>query len=205
MINKVFSYSEELAKNSGSKSIVLKVLLLIVINVIIYYILPIIGGILFVFTLIYSAYQIANNSVDTSEKTRSYAIDENGRIFEINLLPTFNNAGSMGQLVGGNIGGAIGSVIDAKVLESINNNIDIINNPEIISKLIETKPGEIVNIIEILKVYSIEECKTNFKVNCDLVNLTNDNKIYSKTTLRIKKCYTNYETLIEELKKKGIN
>lgn len=205
MINQVFSYSEELAKKSGSKSIVLKVLLLIVINVILYYILPIIGGILFVFTLIYSVYQIANNSVDTSEKTRSYAIDENGRIFEINLLPTFNNAGSMGQLVGGNIGGAIGSVMDAKVLESINNNIDIINNPEIISKLIETKPGEIVNIIEILKVYSIEECKTNFKVNCDLVNLTNDNKIFSKTTLRIKKCYTNYETLIEELKKKEIN
>ena len=205
MINQVFSYSEELAKKSGSKSIILKVLLLIVINVIIYYILPIIGGILFVFTLIYSVYQIANNSIDTSEKTRSYAIDENCRIFEINLLPTFNNAGSMGQLVGGNIGGAIGSVMDAKVLKSINNNIDIINNPEIISKLIETKPVEIVNIIEILKVYSIEEGKTNFKVNCDLVNLTNDNKIYSKTTLRIKKCYTNYETLIEELKKKGIN
>lgn len=205
MINQVFSYSEELAKKSGSKSIILKVLLLIVINVIIYYILPIIGGILFVFTLIYSVYQIANNSIDTSEKTRSYAIDKNCRIFEINLLPTFNNAGSMGQLVGGNIGGAIGSVMDAKVLKSINNNIDIINNPEIISKLIETKPVEIVNIIEILKVYSIEEGKTNFKVNCDLVNLTNDNKIYSKTTLRIKKCYTNYETLIEELKKKEIN
>ena len=205
MINKVFSYSDELAKKSGSKSVILKVLLLIVINVILYYILPIIGGILFVFTLIYTVYQISNNSVDTAEKTRSYAIDENGRVFEINLLPTFNNVGSMGQLVGGNIGGVVGSVIDAKVLENVSNNIDIINNPEIISKLIETKPTEIVNIIEILKVYSIEEGKTNFKVSCDLMNLTNDNKVYSKANLRIKKCYTNYETLIEELKKKGIN
>ena len=48
----------------------------------------------------------------------------------------------------------------------------------------------------------IIECKTNFKVNCDLVVLTNNNKMYNKTNLRIKKCYTDYKVLIEELNKK---
>ena len=54
MINKVFTYSEELAKKSGSNSVVLKVLLLIVTNVILFFTFPIIGIILFVFTLLYN-------------------------------------------------------------------------------------------------------------------------------------------------------
>lgn len=202
MINKVFTYSEELAKKSGSNSVVLKVLLLIVTNVILFFTFPIIGIILFVFTLIYSVYQISNNTIEIDEKTRSYAIDDNGRIFEINLLHEFNNAGATGQLVGGSVGGLIGSSQDIKALNEINSNIDIINNPETISKLIETKPEQIVNIIEILKVHSIQESKTNFKVNCDLVVLTNNNKMYNKANLRIKKCYTDYKALIEELNKK---
>lgn len=202
MINKVFTYSEELAQKSGSNSVILKVILLIVINVTLFYIFPIIGGILFGFTLIYSACQIFNNSVDIDEKTRSYAIDDNGRIFEINLLHEFNNTGATSQLVGGSVGGLIGSVQDIKSLNEINNNIDIINNPEIISNLIETKAEQVVNIIEILKVHSIQEYKTNFKVNCDLLVLTNNNEMYHNASLRIKKCYTNYENLIAELNKK---
>ena len=202
MINKVFIYSDELAKKSGSNSVVLKVLLLIVTNVILFFIFPIIGGILFVFALIYTVYQISNNTIEIDEKFRSYAIDENSRIFELNLLNEFNNDGATGQLIGDSVGGLIGSVQDIKALNEININVDIINNPETISKLIEIKPEHVVNIIEILKVHSIKECKTNFKVNCDLVVLTNNNKMYNKTNLRIKKCYTDYENLIAELNKK---
>lgn len=202
MINKVFTYSEELAKKSGATGEVLKFLLLLIISVTMLYIFRIIGIILVVFTVIYGTKHLKNNGIDIEEKLRTYAIDDNGRIFEINLLHGLNNAGSTGQLVGGSIGGLIGTVQDINVLNEINNNIDIIKNPETISKLIETKPQQVVNIIEILKVYSIEECKTNFKVNCDLVVLTNENTMYNKTDLRIKKCYTDYETLIEELNKK---
>lgn len=199
---KLFTYSDEVAKKNFSNLTILKIIILIIISATIYMIFPIIGIILIVFSIIYIINQLDNNSVDINEKARSYAIDANGKIYEINFLHGFNNAGASGQLIGGNVGGLIGSVQDIKALENINNNIDIIYNPESVSKLIETKPEQIVNIVEILKVYSIKEYKRYFEVNCDLMVLTNENKIYNQTNLKIKKCYTDYNLLIEELKKK---
>lgn len=204
MIKKLFTYSDEVAKKSGSNSVVLKVILLFSLVITVYMIFPIIGVILGVVTLIFAIPYSVNNSIGFDETLRSYAIDEEGKIYEINLLHEFYNAGATGQLVAGSVGTIVGSIKDIKALNEIENKIDIINNPEIVSKLIESRPSQVINIIEILKVYSIEEHKTNFKVNCDMKVLTNDNKMYYKTNLRIKKCYTDYEILIEELNKKRV-
>lgn len=206
-IKKLFTYSDEVTKKSGTskangRMILFGIIGLIICSIIYVCFSSIIGIILGVAVGIYIFKQNKDNGIDLEEKLRSYAIDNTGRIFEINLLHNFNNAGSTGQLIGGSVGGVIGGVQDIKALNQINNNLEIINNPETVSKLIETKPEQVVNIIEILKVYSVEENKTNFKVTCDLIVLTNENKQYNKTELRIKKCYTDYEKLIEELNKK---
>lgn len=204
MIKKLFTYSDEVAKKSGSNSVVLKVILLISLVITVYMIFPIIGVILGVVALIFAIPYSVNNSIGFDETLRSYAIDEDGKIYEINLLHEFYNAGATGQLVAGSVGTIVGSIKDIKALNEIENKIDIINNPEIVSKLIESRPSQVINIIEILKVYSIEEHKTNFKVNCDMKVITDDNRMYNKTNLRIKKCYTDYEILIEELNKKRV-
>lgn len=204
MIKKLFTYSDEVAKKSGSNSVVLKVILLFSLVITVYMIFPIIGVILGVVTLIFAIPYSVNNSIGFDEALRSYAIDEEGKIYEINLLHEFYNAGATGQLVAGSVGTIVGSIKDIKALNEIENKIDIINNPEIVSKLIESRPSQVINIIEILKVYSIEEHKTNFKVNCDMKVITDDNRMYNKTNLRIKKCYTDYEILIEELNKKRV-
>lgn len=204
MIKKLFTYSEEVEKKSGSNSVVLKIILLFSFVITIYMIFPIIGVILGIVTLIFVIPYSVNNSIGFDETLRSYAIDEDGKIYEINLLHEFYNSGATGQLVAGSVGTIVGSIKDINALNEIENKIDIINNPEIVSKLIESRPSQVINIIEILKVYSIEEHKTNFKVNCDMKVLTNDNKMYYKTNLRIKKCYTDYEILIEELNKKRV-
>lgn len=196
MINRVFVYNEELAKKNGKNFLVFKIIIFIIMSGLLFFIDIAIGMLALFLVVIYSFYLVADSGMTNAELS-AFIIDENNRILKLVLPHVYTGAGAIGQAVGGNVGGLIGNMQD---INATKQNMRFMQNPEYILKIIDMKPKN-VDIFEISKVYSVKECKSCVKINCDMISL-NDNKCFYKFNLRIGKCYIGYEDLIKELKLK---
>lgn len=217
MVNRVFCYSKDVAKNHGNKLPILQ-LVLITIGFIVSIIVLAMAGMdsmaVFMFLMFAFMAALIYYSVILGLRLRSrmtgWATTEDGRIFK---AMTVNNGqglyfggaaagGLIDQLAGNDsnlgrdLGGAVGA---AAQFYSMNRSAKYMSHPEIVAKMVESAPNITgAEVFEILKVYSITDNKKSVKVNCDY-KILRTNKIKYRKNLTIEKSYNMYEDLINIL------
>ena len=217
MVNRVFCYSKDVAKNHGNKLPILQ-LVLITIGFIVGIIVLAIAGMdsmaVFMFLMFAFMAALIYYSAILGLRLRSrmtgWATTEDGRIFK---AMTVNNGqglyfggaaagGLIDQLAGNDsnlgrdLGGAVGA---AAQFYSMNRSAKYMSHPEIVAKMVESAPNITgAEVFEILKVYSITDSKKSVKINCDY-KILRTNKIKYRKNLTIEKSYNMYEDLINIL------
>ena len=219
IVNRVFCYSKEVAKQNGNKLPILAWILSIILGMVVFVgLYTIMGdnfnGVIFALTFIAYLSLIIYYSMLLGLRLRSrmtgYATDAEGRIFK---AITINNGqglyfggvaagGMIDQLVGNDsslgesLGGAVGAVAQ---FYSINRSAKYMSHPEIVAKMVEAAPNITgAEVIEILKVYSIINRKKSIKIKCDYRNLRN-NKIKYNKNLVIEKSFNMFDDLVNAL------
>lgn len=217
MVNRVFCYSKDVAKNHGNKLPILQ-LVLITVGFIVGIIVLAIAGMdsmaVFMFLMFAFMAALIYYSVILGLRLRSrmtgWATTEDGRIFK---AMTVNNGqglyfggaaagGLIDQLAGNDsnlgrdLGGAVGA---AAQFYSMNRSAKYMSHPEIVAKMVESAPNITgAEVFEILKVYFITDSKKSVKINCDY-KILRTNKIKYRKNLTIEKSYNMYEDLINIL------
>lgn len=219
MVNRVFCYSKEIAKEQRNKlpipqlvwttilGIVAFIFLTIVMESSLNFIIFILMFFIWMGILIYYS---ALLGIRMKSRITGYATDTQGRIFKVVALNNgqglyFGGVASGGMIdqlidnnsnIGKGLGGAIGA---ATQIYAMNRSAEYMSHPEIVAKMIESAPnitgGE---VFEILKVYSIINKEKSVKINCDY-KVIRTNKIRYRQNITIEKSYNMYEDLIHIL------
>lgn len=219
IVNRVFCYSKEVAKQNGNKLPILQLILITVIGMIVFIILAIamvseFNFILFMLVLFGWMGILIYYSIILGLRMRTrmtgYATDTNGRIFK---AMTVNNGqglyfggtaagGLIDQLAGNdsglgrNLGGAVGA---AAQFYAMDHSAQYMSHPEIVAKMIECAPNITgAEVFEILSVYSITDKGKSIKVNCDYKKIRT-NKIKYNKNLTIEKSFNMFDDLVKEL------
>lgn len=219
IVNRVFCYSKEVAKQNGNKLPVLQLILTTVIGMIAFIVLAIAMGsefnfILFMLVLFGWMGILIYYSIVLGLRMRTrmtgYATDTNGRIFK---AMTVNNGkglyfggaaagGLIDQLAGNdsglgrNLGGAVGA---AAQFYAMNRSAKYMSHPEIVAKMVESAPNITgAEVFEILKVHSIIDKGKSVKINCDY-KILRTNKIKYAKNLTIEKSFNMFNDLISAL------
>jgi len=216
IVNRVFCYSKEVAKQNGNKLPILQLILTTVIGMIAFIVLAIAMGsefnfILFMLVLfgwmgILIYYSIVLG-IRMRTRMTGYATDTTGRIFK---AMTVNNGqglyfggaaagGLIDQLAGSdsglgrNLGGAVGA---AALFYAMNRSAQYMSHPEIVAKMVECAPNITgAEVFEILKVHSIIDKGKSVKINCDY-KILRTNKIKYAKNLTIEKSFNMFDDLI---------
>jgi len=216
IVNRVFCYSKEVAKQNGNKLPILQLILTTVIGMIAFIVLAIAMGsefnfILFMLVLfgwmgILIYYSIVLG-IRMRTRMTGYATDTTGRIFK---AMTVNNGqglyfggaaagGLIDQLAGSdsglgrNLGGAVGA---AAQFYAMNRSAQYMSHPEIVAKMVECAPNITgAEVFEILKVHSIIDKGKSVKINCDY-KILRTNKIKYAKNLTIEKSFNMFDDLI---------
>jgi len=219
IVNRVFCYSKEVAKQNGNKLPILQLILTTVIGMIAFIVLAIAMGsefnfILFMLVLfgwmgILIYYSIVLG-IRMRTRMTGYATDTTGRIFK---AMTVNNGqglyfggaaagGLIDQLagsdsgIGRNLGGAVGA---AAQFYAMNRSAKYMSHPEIVAKMVECAPNITgAEVFEILKVHSIIDKGKSVKINCDY-KILRTNKIKYAKNLTIEKSFNMFNDLISAL------
>ncbi len=219
IVNRVFCYSKDIAKQNGNRLPILELVLSTILGIVAFVVLIAIMADNFnviVFTLLciiwigLIIYFSAILGLRLKSRMSGYATDTNGRIFK---AMTVNNgqglyfggvaAGSLiDQLsgsdlgIGETLGGAVGA---AAQLYSISRSAKYMSHPEIVAKMVELAPNITgAEVIEVLKVYSIENRKKSIKVKCDY-KILRKNKIKYNKNLIIEKSFNMFDDLVNVL------
>lgn len=216
MVNRVFCYSEDVAKKNCINLPIIYLVLLIVV-----FIVWIIVGVMvfdsmipfsitfFVFITLILYFSIIAGS-KTRSKITAYATDTNGRIFKAMIVNNGQGLGIGGIAAGGlidqlagsdsNIGESIGGVVGSVAqIYAMNRSVKYMSNPEIVAKIVETAPNITgAEVFEILKVHDIVNRNKSIKVKCDYKNLRT-NKVKYRKSLTIEKSYNMFDDLIDVL------
>lgn len=219
IVNRVFCYSKEVAKQNGNKLPILQLILTTVIGMIAFIVLAIAMGsefnfILFMLVLfgwmgILIYYSIVLG-IRMRTRMTGYATDTTGRIFK---AMTVNNGqglyfggaaagGLIDQLagsdsgIGRNLGGAVGA---AAQFYAMNRSAKYMSHPEIVAKMVECAPNITgAEVFEILKVHSITDKGKSVKINCDY-KILRTNKIKYAKNLTIEKSFNMFNDLISAI------
>lgn len=212
MVNRVFSYSEEVAKNNNNKfgigRMILEIFGLVMLLVLsIFIIMPLTDGemsYLFLFVLAVWIVLIIIYCIKTSSKLKAglmgLATDtennvylaiklNNGEEFVLGGMAVdtlLDNLASDGNSM---LGAAFEVAGAAMSLYTINKSINIMKNPIIISKMVEFKETLTGGVVwKILKVHNIVEDAKKYVVNCDYQIMKNK-KIKCNKKITIYKVY----------------
>lgn len=214
MVNRVFCYSKDIAKQNGNKLPILQIVLTTIIFIIAIILLAVIRVDNFVFFMLMMFAFIGliiyfSIILGLRMRTRmtGWATTSDGRIFK---AMTVNNGQGLyfgglaaGNLIdqisgndnniGGNVGGAIGA---AAQFYSMNRSAQYMSHPEIIAKMVEEAPNITgAEVFEILKVHSITSGKHSVKINCDY-RIIRTGKIKYNKNMSIEKSFNQFDDLI---------
>lgn len=213
IVNRVFCYSKDVAKQNRNRLPILE----LVLTIIIFFVASIGIGIflknsmvlfmimIFVF-LVFFLYFIFILDLRLKSRMSGWATTNDNRIFKAmvvnNGLRLYSGgiaAGSMvDQLTNStkDVGVALGV---AGLFYSMNRQAQYMSHPEIIAKMVESAPNITgAEVIEILKVYSIKERNHSIKVKCDYKTLRTD-RIKHNRNLDIEKSYNQLNDLISAI------
>jgi hypothetical protein len=217
MVNRVFCYSKEVAKQNGNKlpimQLVLTTIIFIVALVAFAVFLPendlIFILLMFVFFGIIIYFSVILG-IRMRTRMTGWATTNDGRIFKV---MTVNNgqglyfggiaAGSMiDQLIGNNsniasnLGGTLGA---AGELYSMNKSAQYMSHPEIVAKIVEEAPNVTgAEVYEILKVNSITDGSRSIKMNCDY-KIVRTGKVKYNKNMSVEKSYNQMNDLVNIL------
>ena len=214
MVNRVFCYSKDVAKQNGNKLPILQIVLTTVIFIVaIIAIAVVIADNMGLFMLIMFAFigLIIYFSIILGLRLRArmtgWATTNDGRIFK---AMTVNNGqglyfggaaagGLVDQLAGNNnnigrdLGGAVGA---AAQFYSMNKSAQYMSHPEIVAKMVEDAPNVTgAEVWEILKVHSITNKNHSVKINCDY-RIVRTGKIKYNKNMSIEKSYNQFDELM---------
>lgn len=216
MVNRVFCYSKNVAKQNGNRLPILELILITVLGMVAFISLVVtmknnfnitLLVLFFVIWIILIIYYSAILGLRLRNRVTGYATDVDGRIFKVMNLNNAQNLYFGGVATGGmidhltgnnsNLGKNLGGVVGATAqFYSISRSAKYMSHPEIIAKIVESSPNiTSAEVMEILKVYSITNRKRNIKVNCDYKNLRN-NKIKYNKNLVIEKSFNMLDDLV---------
>lgn len=219
IVNRVFCYSKEVAKQNGNKLPLLQLILTTVIGLIALVILGVtmdseFNFILFMLVIFGWMGILIYYSIVLGFRMRTrmtgYATDTNGRIFKAMIVNNgqglyFGGVAAGGLLdqlagsdskIGESLGGAIGA---AAQFYSMNRSAKYMSHPEIVAKMVESAPNITgAEVIEILKVYDIVNKNKSVNVKCDYKVLRTNKVKYGKT-LSIEKSFNMFDDLINVL------
>lgn len=210
MINKVFCYSDEVAKKNGiKKEIIYKLILMAIIFIIMICLVLVFSSYSFLillvgfFIIIFISIKLASNY--SMAKLIGYAIDNEGNLLQVIMLNHIDNVSTsgniLGQSVGGNFGQSVGIFSDSMdSANRLNKNMLSMSDPEFVLNAIKNAhTSENIQVFKFEKVYSIIDKKTKIMVKCDRRFIKN-NKLYKKKII-ITKSYTMFDELVNCLKK----
>jgi hypothetical protein len=220
-ISRVFSFSENIAKQNKNRLPILELVLTTILGIIMIILIAItcasnFGVILGIFLVIYFGliiYLSVILGLQMRSRMTGYALDSNGRIFKAVVLNygcgLYLGGVTAGSLVdqltdstsnfGTSLGGAVGAFAQ---FSSMNKSAKIMAHPEIVAKIVQSAPNITGTMVyEILKVYQVLDKGRYFQIICDYVNLINNKILYQKK-LKIEKSYIAYQDLINILNMK---
>lgn len=214
MVNRVFCYSKDIAKQNGNKLPILQLVLTTVIFIVAIIALAVTltdsMGLFFIMMFAFFGLIIYFSIIlGLRLRTRmtGWATTTDGRIFKAMAM---NNGqglyfggvaagGLVDQLagnsnnIGRNIGGAVGA---AAQFYSMNRSAQYMSHPEIIAKMVEEAPNVTgAEIYEILKVHSINDGKHSIKMNCDY-RIIRTGKIKYNKNMTVEKSYNQFNDLV---------
>lgn len=201
MVDRVFCYSEQEAKRNGNSVSVGKMLLQLI-GIILIMIILIFACLSFssevgysiifapIFTIVILLFTV-NFSIKFRSRLMGFAKDENNNIYCVNKLNNGEEFAIGGMGLGGMIksldeknrlaGDTVQAVGAAISIYKINNSVKIMQNPEIIAKMVEyatTTTG--AEVKQILKVYSYTQNLHKVKIRCDYKLMRNGRMYYNK-------------------------
>lgn len=215
MVNRVFCYSKEIAKQNGNKLPILHLILLTIIFIVGIIVTAIastnsfaIFMIMIVVFMVLLIYYSVILGLRLRTRMSGWATTNDGRIFKV---MTINNgqglyfgglaAGKMvdqladnNSITGQNVGGTLGA---AAQFYSMNRSAKYMSHPEIIAKMVEEAPNITgAEVCEILKVYSITNRNQSVKINCDY-KIIRTGKIKYNKNMSIEKSYNQFDELMD--------
>ena len=228
MINRVFCYSDEEAKKNGNSVSIGKMLLQIIVMVLLMIIVMFVCFaishdfmdnplffllFIFGFTILIICYAINFNLKFHSQLT-GFAIDTENNIY---LATKLNNGEEfvIGGMAAGEIidkvlgksnsfsGDLVQGVGTAMTLYTLKKSAKIMQNPEIIAKMVEsanTTTG--AEVRQLLKVYNYTENTHKVKIKCDY-RIMRNGKVKCNKTMNIYKSYNCYNELINIILNRG--
>lgn len=224
MINRVFCYSNEEAKRNGNNTSIGKMLLqsfgvIVILLVVLAVASAISADILedpiffltvpFIFTVVLLCHALNFNFKSHSQLT-GFATDSDNNVYFVSKLNNGEEFVISGMAAGniidkvlddnnslaGNLAEGAGAIMS---LYSLNKSAKIMQNPEIIAKLVEcanTTTG--AEVRQILKVYNYTENSHRVKIKCDY-RIMRSGKIKYNKTMKIYKSYNCFNELMNNL------
>lgn len=214
MVNRVFCYSKDVAKQNGNKLPILHLVLTTIIFIVAIIALAVViadNAGLFVLMMFAFIGLIVYFSIILGLRLRTrmsgWATTNDGRIFK---AMTVNNgqglyfgglaAGGLIDQVAGNsnnagrnLGGAVGA---AAQFYSMNKSAQYMSHPEIIAKMVEEAPNVTgAEVWEVLKVHSVTNKNHSVKINCDY-KIVRTGKIKYNKNMSIEKSYNQFDELM---------
>lgn len=214
MVNRVFCYSKDVAKQNGNKLPILHLVLTTIIFIVAIIALAVViadNAGLFVLMMFAFIGLIVYFSIILGLRLRTrmsgWATTNDGRIFK---AMTVNNgqglyfgglaAGGLIDQVAGNsnnagrnLGGAVGA---AAQFYSMNKSAQYMSHPEIIAKMVEEAPNVTgAEVWEVLKVHSVTNKNHSVKINCDY-RIVRTGKIKYNKNMSIEKSYNQFDELM---------
>lgn len=214
IVNRVFCYSKDIAKQNGNKLPILQIVLSTVLFIVAIMVLAItLTDSMGLFMLMMFAFMgvIIYYSVVLGLRLRTrmtgWATSSDGRIFKAFYVNNGSGlyfggvaaGGLVDQLAGNNsnlgrdLGGAVGA---AAQFYSMNKAAQYMSHPEIIAKIVEDAPNVTgAEVYEILKVHSITDSKHSVKLVCDY-RIARTGKVKYNKKMSVEKSFNQFNDLV---------
>lgn len=213
MVNRVFCYSKDIAKQHGNKLPILPIILSTIFFLIAIFMVESVL-VLMTMMIIYMGI-IVYYSIILGLRMRSrmtaFVTKDDGTLYHV--MTTNNGEGlafaglSAGKMIDqitgnqNNVGGSIGGIVGTYAqVSSMNRSAKYMSYPEIVAKMVEMAPNITgAEVFEIGNVYSIYEKRHSYKVLCDY-KCIRTNKTKKRKKLTIEKSFQNMNDLLSILK-----
>ena len=214
MVNRVFCYSKDVAKQNGNRISILPILLTTIIFIIITIAfsavivdniaLFVIMMLIFVCLIVYFCIMLG---LRLKSRMIGWATSNDGRIFRVMMVNNGQGlyigglaAGGLidklidsGSNVGSSVGGTVGFITQFYFM---NKSAQYMSHPEIIAKIVEEYSNVTgAEVWEILSVHSVLNKKHLVKVNCDYKILRTRQVLHNKN-VNIEKSYNQFDDLV---------
>lgn len=213
VVDRVFCYSKEEAKKNGNDlslgKFLLQIFLIVIVMIIPIFFIPMNDIFILIYTFIFIGvvifYAIKSRGKFQAQLTGFATVNKN-----IYLATKINNgedfiiggmaAGSILENINQHLGDAVKGAGSVAGLYALNKSIKVMQNPEIIAKMIEYSGNTTGAVIKkILKIHNYKENTKNIEITCDYMIMGNA-KIKQNKKIKIYKSYNYMNDLLNLIK-----